>query len=186
MFQFSAFPPVWLWIHHTVTEVSSAGFPHSDIHGSLTVCISPWHFAAFCVLLRLLAPRHSPFALFRLTFPRSQTQDARCKIKSKPVCTSLSFPAPSSCFQLLFLHFPTVTSAKSFGWCQLRRLYCNRSFLPRSKTQEVRCKIKSKPVFTSLTLPLLLLVPSFFLFLSVFSFQGANREANLREWIIDI
>ena len=26
-------PSVWLWIHHTVTEVSSAGFPHSDIHG---------------------------------------------------------------------------------------------------------------------------------------------------------
>ena len=27
-------PSVWLWIHHTVTEVCSAGFPHSDIHGS--------------------------------------------------------------------------------------------------------------------------------------------------------
>ena len=27
-------PSVTLWIHVTVTEVFSAGFPHSDIHGS--------------------------------------------------------------------------------------------------------------------------------------------------------
>ena len=27
-------PSVWLWIYHTVTEVCSAGFPHSDICGS--------------------------------------------------------------------------------------------------------------------------------------------------------
>ena len=27
-------PPAWLWIHHAVTEVCSAGFPHSDISGS--------------------------------------------------------------------------------------------------------------------------------------------------------
>ena len=27
-------PSVTLWIHVTVTEVCSAGFPHSDIHGS--------------------------------------------------------------------------------------------------------------------------------------------------------
>ena len=29
-----AVPHVWLWIHHTLTEYCSAGFPHSDIHGS--------------------------------------------------------------------------------------------------------------------------------------------------------
>ena len=27
-------PPAWLWIHHAVAEVCSAGFPHSDISGS--------------------------------------------------------------------------------------------------------------------------------------------------------
>ena len=27
-------PHAWLWIHHTLTEVLSAGFPHSDISGS--------------------------------------------------------------------------------------------------------------------------------------------------------
>ena len=28
-------PPAWLWIHHTVTGVRPAGFPHSDIYGSI-------------------------------------------------------------------------------------------------------------------------------------------------------
>ena len=31
-------PPAWLSIHHAVTEVSSAGLPHSDICGSLNIC----------------------------------------------------------------------------------------------------------------------------------------------------
>ena len=60
-------PSVWLWIHHTVTEVSSAGFPHSDIHGSQLICSSPWLFAAYHVFLRLLVPRHPPCALSCLT-----------------------------------------------------------------------------------------------------------------------
>ena len=44
-----------------------AGFPHSDIHGSILACSSPWLFAAYRVLLRLLAPRHPPYALSSLT-----------------------------------------------------------------------------------------------------------------------
>ena len=34
-------PSVKLFIHLTVTELYSAGFPHSDTYGSLTVCVSP-------------------------------------------------------------------------------------------------------------------------------------------------
>ena len=60
-------PPVWLWIHHTVAEVSSAGFPHSEIHGSQLICSSPWLFAAYHVFRRLLVPRHPPCALSCLT-----------------------------------------------------------------------------------------------------------------------
>ena len=45
-----------------------SGFPHSDIHGSMAICASPWLFAAYHVLLRLLVPRHSPYALNSLTF----------------------------------------------------------------------------------------------------------------------
>ena len=59
-------PSVNLWIQLTVTEVSSAGFPHSDICGSKDICSSPQLFAAYHVFLRLLVPRHPPCALFCL------------------------------------------------------------------------------------------------------------------------
>ena len=75
MFQFTTFPLPQLWIGCGMTEVRSAGFPHSDTHGSRIVCISPWLFAAFCVLHRLLVPRHSPIALIRLTYFRLPSYD---------------------------------------------------------------------------------------------------------------
>ena len=60
-------PHVQLWIHYMLTEVSSAGFPHSDISGSLDMCSSPKLFAAYHVFHRLLVPRHPPCALTTLT-----------------------------------------------------------------------------------------------------------------------
>ena len=60
-------PSVHLWIQCTVTEVFSAGFPHSEIHGSKVICTSPWLIAAYHVFLRLLVPRHPPCALSSLT-----------------------------------------------------------------------------------------------------------------------
>ena len=60
-------PSVWLCIYHTVTEVFSAGFPHSDISGSKDICSSPKLFAAYHVFHRLLVPRHPPCALISLT-----------------------------------------------------------------------------------------------------------------------
>ena len=57
-----------LWIGVWMTEVCSAGFPHSDICGSRDICSSPQLFAAYHVLLRLLVPRHPPCALSCLTF----------------------------------------------------------------------------------------------------------------------
>ena len=60
-------PNVWLWIHHTPTEVCSARVPHSDISGSKDICSSPKLFAAYHVFHRLLVPRHPPCALFSLT-----------------------------------------------------------------------------------------------------------------------
>ena len=61
-------PSAYLWIQYAVTEVSSAGFPHSDICGSLDICSSPQLFAAYHVFLRLLVPRHPPCALISLTY----------------------------------------------------------------------------------------------------------------------
>ena len=62
-----AVPRVHLWIQCTLTELLSAGFPRSDIHGSMPAFGSPWLFADCCVLRRLLVPRHSPCALCSLT-----------------------------------------------------------------------------------------------------------------------
>ena len=50
-----------------MTEVCSAGFPHSDISGSMDICSSPKLFAAYHVFHRLLVPRHPTCALLRLT-----------------------------------------------------------------------------------------------------------------------
>ena len=60
-------PSVHLWIQCTVTEVCSAGFPHSEICGSRNICFSPQLIAACHVFLRLLVPRHPPCALISLT-----------------------------------------------------------------------------------------------------------------------
>ena len=48
-------------------SITSGEFPHSDILGSTVVCTSPGLIAACHVLLRLLVPRHSPYALICLT-----------------------------------------------------------------------------------------------------------------------
>ena len=56
-----------LWIGVWMTGVCPAGFPHSDISGSLDICSSPKLFAAYHVFHRLLVPRHPPCALFSLT-----------------------------------------------------------------------------------------------------------------------
>ena len=62
-----AVPLHTLWIRVWMAEVCSAGFPHSDISGSLGICPSPKLFAAYHVFHRLLVPRHPPCALLSLT-----------------------------------------------------------------------------------------------------------------------
>lgn len=63
MFQFSGFPsPNYAFISgYTVSTLYE--FPHSDISGLMVACTSPKLFAAYHVLHRLQAPRHSPYAL---------------------------------------------------------------------------------------------------------------------------
>ena len=56
-----------LWIGVWMTGVCPAGFPHSDISGSLDICSSPKLFAAYHVFHRLLVPRHPPYALISIT-----------------------------------------------------------------------------------------------------------------------
>ena len=56
-----------LWIGVWMTEVYSAGFPHSEISGSMDICSSPKLIAAYHVFRRLSVPRHPPYALCSLT-----------------------------------------------------------------------------------------------------------------------
>ena len=53
---------------YSLNVTLACGFPHSEIPGSKLICSSPRLIAACHVLLRLLMPRHSPYALFRLNF----------------------------------------------------------------------------------------------------------------------
>ena len=58
--------------------ISLSGLPHSEILGSKPVCGSPKLFAAYHVLHRLLAPRHSPYALSSLTICYSELTPIGC------------------------------------------------------------------------------------------------------------
>ena len=71
MFQFRRFPSYTYLFQYMIRNLLLRGFPHSDICGSRLICSSPQLFAACHVLLRLLMPRHSPCALYSLTFPLS-------------------------------------------------------------------------------------------------------------------
>ena len=88
MFQFRRFPTYTYFVQCTLTEYCSAGFPHSEICGSMLMCSSPQLIAACHVLLRLLMPRHSPCALISLT------SSARTSYHSLP-CKHESSLAPS-------------------------------------------------------------------------------------------
>ena len=62
------------------------GLPHSDIPGSKLVCSSPRLIAAYRVLHRLLAPRHSPYALSSLTtsfYAMLTAESQMAKLKSE-------------------------------------------------------------------------------------------------------
>ena len=53
-----------IWIHRLF---ALSEFPHSDISGLMDICSYPKLFAAYHVLLRLLVPSYSPYALCSLT-----------------------------------------------------------------------------------------------------------------------
>ena len=96
-------PSVHLWIQCTVTEVFSAGFPHSEIHGSKVICTSPWLIAAYHVFLRLLVPRHPPCALSSLT--RCLPPRERCLTKEHsvaPLVVCSLYLILSVCFNVSF------------------------------------------------------------------------------------
>ena len=69
MFQFPTYPLITLLFHVMISRhLRLDEFPHSEICGLQTICVSPQLIAACHVLHRLLIPRHSPYALISLTF----------------------------------------------------------------------------------------------------------------------
>ena len=67
MVHFPALPSMAYGFSHGYPDMTRGGLPHSEISGSKPVCGSPELIAAYHVLRRLLAPRHSPYALSSLT-----------------------------------------------------------------------------------------------------------------------
>jgi hypothetical protein len=103
--------------------MSLEGLPHSGIFGSKPVCGSPKLFAAYHALHRLLAPRHSPYALSSLTI-RTLEHDA-------------------SGFRLQ----PTACEPIGPAACSLKPAACRRC-VPRMHTacvwsENYRCKVFS-------------------------------------------
>ena len=96
MFQFGRFPTYDYFIHHTLTEYCSAGFPHSEISGSTLMCSSPKLIAACRVLHRLLMPRHSPCALCSLTCVGANSSTLRPTEVGHPL-RSVAPPFPHEC-----------------------------------------------------------------------------------------
>src|SRR5215470_3592291 len=68
--------------------MSQRGFPHSEIPGSKLVCSSPGLIAAYRVLHRLLAPRHSPYALSSLTTSVSNSPEKIFRFFSSELASS--------------------------------------------------------------------------------------------------
>src|SRR4249920_483310 len=89
MVHFPGFARPQLWIHWGVLGFYPSGFPHSEIPGSKPACGSPRLIAACHVLHRLLAPRHSPYALSSLT-KCSLHLTALCVVKKTTDCRIFS------------------------------------------------------------------------------------------------
>ena len=93
MFQFAGLPPRRLCIQRRVTRVSRAGFPHSDIPGSLPAGGSPKLFAANHVLRRPIVPRHPPCALRSFITQRiARFSSASCSTVKVPTIGCVSAP----------------------------------------------------------------------------------------------
>ncbi len=112
------------FVHHTVIEYCSTGFPHSDIRGSMAICASPRLFAACHVLHRLLMPRHSPCALFRLTFFKNYraSQKSYQRLLSKSQCGSLRYLASLPLFSISVALFLLSSSSSLYSVFKVRSL----------------------------------------------------------------
>ena len=97
-FSSAGFPHYTYFIQYNVPEYCSGGFLHSEIHGSTDICSSPWLIAACHVLLRLLMPRHSSYALFSLTSSKLSLFASLCSPQSFAFSVGFSSSQKNSVF----------------------------------------------------------------------------------------
>ena len=128
---------------------TTAGFPHSDIHGSRLVCSSPWLFAAYHVFLRLLVPRHPPYALISLiifrigSFRYDSLTSAWCLVSTFWNCSRLHITA------LCFFSFSFFFSPRIYSLCSFQGSLVGSSGLepPTSRLSGVRSnQLSYKPI----------------------------------------
>ena len=87
MFQFPGLAPLG-------DRMTPAGFPHSDISGSMLACSSPKLIAACHVFHRRSVPRHPPYALNRLT-SSSSTTAPKSRVRCPHQSTKILIPGHS-------------------------------------------------------------------------------------------
>ena len=111
-------PFIRLCIYRMMTEVFSAGFPHSDICGSRLICSSPQLFAAYHVFRRLSVPRHPPCALSCLTcFPIISVWSSVANLEHKYLHTLV-------CLVHNFRHVPSDVSIFLESFDSRRKFWC--------------------------------------------------------------
>ena len=92
--------------------ISRRGLPHSEIPGSKLVCSLPGLIAAYRVLHRLLAPRHSPYALSSLTIRNSNLRWPGFWLQASGFSTFVPEPGARSLTRVSFMHTACVWSEK--------------------------------------------------------------------------
>ena len=135
MFQFRRFPSCFYLIQSMIHAYCTCVFPHSEISGSSLICSSPKLIAACHVLHRLLMPRHSPCALFSLTF--LEQPPVQYLVLLNYAGSTRSF---RNCFTLNLLKFSTICFLNHAHYCTCFPLLPCFLF---SSIQFSRCKLEA-------------------------------------------
>ena len=173
MFQFRAFPPYTYLIQCTVPEYCSGVLPHSEISGSMLICSSPKLIAACHVLHRLLMPRHSPCALYSLTYVEENCVPFRSPFRRAPNLHFTPFPSPfraePACAGLRLGRSNVFVSLEFLvlyqELCRLNRIVKTKLYLPLLKVPQLKFLLR---LSSRLSVALLIL------FLSSVQFSRCN------------
>ena len=146
MFQFRAFPSYGYLIHRTILEYCSSVLPHSEISGSMLICSSPKLIAACHVLHRLLMPRHSPCALYSLTYVEENCVPFRSPFRRASNIHFTPFPSPfraePACAGLRLGRSNVFVSLEFLvlyqELCRLNRIVKTKLYLPLLKVPQLK------------------------------------------------